>query len=96
MWLERNTRIFKDKARTLEVLWDTIYFLTSFWASCTTTFKSIPINVVQLDWLSVCRSKGVGLKVWANKARLLCVLYIWFMVHHKCFDLLSILEVPIV
>ena len=59
LWRERNARIFQDKVRILEVLWYTIYFLASFWAFCT-TFKDIPLNVVQLHWLLVCRSKGVG------------------------------------
>ena len=45
VWWERNARIFEDKARTLEVLWDTIYFLNSFWASCTTSFEGISLNV---------------------------------------------------
>ena len=59
LWRERNARIFEDKVRNLEVLWDTIHFLASFWASCTMFFKGIPLNVVQLDWLVVCSSKGV-------------------------------------
>ena len=56
----RNVRIFEDKVRNFEVLWDTIHFLSSFWASCTTTFKGVLLNVVLLDWLLVCRSKDVG------------------------------------
>ena len=46
VWWERNVRIFEDKARNSEALWDTIHFLASFWASCTTTFKDIPLNLV--------------------------------------------------
>ena len=60
VWRERNARIFEDKARNLEALWDTIHFLASFLASCTSTFKGIPLDFVQLDWLAVCSSKGVG------------------------------------
>ena len=30
VWRERNARIFEDKARNLENLWDTIHFLASF------------------------------------------------------------------
>ena len=60
VWRERNVRIFEDKARNLEALWDTIHFLASFLASCTSTFKGIPLDLVQLDWLAVCSSKGVG------------------------------------
>ena len=46
---ERNVNIFEDKAMNSEVLWDTIHFLASFLASCTTTFKGILLNVVQLN-----------------------------------------------
>ena len=60
VWWERNARVFQDKTRNSEVLWDAIHFLASFWSFCTTTFKGIPLNVVQLDQL-VCSSKGVGL-----------------------------------
>ena len=28
-----------------------------FLASCTFTFKDIPLNIVQLDWFSACRTK---------------------------------------
>ena len=38
----------------------TFISLLLFWASCTTTFKGISLNVIQLDWLAVCSSKGVG------------------------------------
>ena len=60
MWREKNVRVFEDNARNSEVLWDIIHFLASFWAFCTTTFKDIPLNVVQLDWLALCSSKGVS------------------------------------
>ena len=60
VWWERNAKFFEDMMRTSEVLWDTIHFLASFWASCTMFFKGIPLNVVQLDWISVRRSKGIG------------------------------------
>ena len=30
VWRERNARIFEDKARNSENLWDTIHFLASF------------------------------------------------------------------
>ena len=60
VWRYRNARIFKDKARNSEVLWDIIHFLASFQASYTTTFMGIPLNVVQLDWLAVYSSKGMN------------------------------------
>ena len=59
VWWERNARVFEDKARNSEALQDTIHFLTSFWASCTTIFKGISLNVVQLGWVAVCSQKGV-------------------------------------
>ena len=60
VWQKRNVRIFKDKVKTSKGLWDIIHFLASFWVSCTTTFKGIPLNMIQLDWMLVCRSKGVA------------------------------------
>ena len=56
---ERNARIFEDKARNSKILWDTIHFLASFWAFCSTVFKGIPLNMMQLDWLAVYNSNGV-------------------------------------
>ncbi|KAJ9680550.1 hypothetical protein PVL29_019769 [Vitis rotundifolia] len=54
VWRERNARIFEDKARNAEYLWDSICFLTSFWAFCSKVFKGIPFNILQLDWLAAC------------------------------------------
>ncbi|RVX05720.1 Transposon TX1 uncharacterized 149 kDa protein [Vitis vinifera] len=54
VWWERNTRIFEDKARNSEFLWDSIVFLASLWAFCSKAFKGIPLNVIQLDWIAVC------------------------------------------
>ncbi|KAL6346450.1 hypothetical protein AAG906_033246 [Vitis piasezkii] len=34
VWQERNNRIFEDKGRTEEVVWDLIRFYSSLWASC--------------------------------------------------------------
>ena len=59
VWWEINARIFKDKARNLENLWDSIYFLVSLWAFCSNFFKGIPLNVLQLDWLAVCNPNGL-------------------------------------
>ena len=67
----RNVRIFEDKVKNLEVLWDTIHFLASFWASCTTTFKGF-----SLMWFYLIGCWCVGLKMWASKERLFCVLSI--------------------
>ena len=60
VWREKNTKIFWDKAKTSEGLWDIIHFLASFQAFCTITFKGILLDIIQLVWMSVHRSKGVG------------------------------------
>ncbi|RVW91479.1 Transposon TX1 uncharacterized 149 kDa protein [Vitis vinifera] len=54
VWWERNARIFEDKARNSEFLWDSIVFLASLWTFCSKAFKGIPLNVIQLDWIAVC------------------------------------------
>ena len=54
VWWERNARIFEDKERNSEYLWDSIVFLASLWAFCSKVFKGTPLNVLQLDWLAVC------------------------------------------
>ena len=59
VWRERNARIFEDKVKNSENLWDSIHFLTSLWAFCSMVFKGIPLNVLQLDWLTVCSSNGM-------------------------------------
>ncbi|RVW54237.1 putative ribonuclease H protein [Vitis vinifera] len=58
VWRERNARIFEDKARNAGNLWDSIHFLASLWAFCSAGFKGTPLNVLQLDWLSVCCSNS--------------------------------------
>ena len=50
----KNARIFEDKVRNSEFLWDSIVFLASLWASYSKAFKGTPLNVIQLDWLAVC------------------------------------------
>ncbi|RVX12640.1 Retrovirus-related Pol polyprotein from transposon RE1 [Vitis vinifera] len=49
VWWERNARIFEDKVRNSEFLWDSIVFLASLWAFCFKAFKGTPLNVLQLD-----------------------------------------------
>ena len=56
VWWEKNARIFEDKERNSEYLWDSIVFLTSLWAFCSKVFKGTPLNVLQRDWLAVCNS----------------------------------------
>ena len=64
VWWERNVRIFEDKARNLENLWDSFQFFASLWAFCSMVCKGIPLNVLQLDWLAVCSSNGM---VWPRE-----------------------------
>ncbi|RVX14250.1 putative ribonuclease H protein [Vitis vinifera] len=54
VWRERNARIFEDKTRNLESLWDSIVFLASLWAYCSKVFKGTPLNAIHLDWIAVC------------------------------------------
>ena len=54
VWWERNARIFENKARNSEFIWDSIVFLASLWAFCSKAFKGTPLNVIQLDWIVVC------------------------------------------
>ena len=50
VWQERNNRIFKDKGRTEEMLWDLILFYSSLWASCSAAFRRVPqCFTTQLD-----------------------------------------------
>ncbi|RVX23928.1 hypothetical protein CK203_000055 [Vitis vinifera] len=49
VWQERNNRIFEDKGRTEEMLEDLIMFFSSLWASCTATFRGVPLSVLQLN-----------------------------------------------
>ncbi|RVW36395.1 putative mitochondrial protein [Vitis vinifera] len=57
VWQERNNRIFEDKGRTEEMLWDLIRFYSSLWASCTEAFRGVPLSVLQLNWIAVYASK---------------------------------------
>ncbi|RVX21954.1 hypothetical protein CK203_001531 [Vitis vinifera] len=57
VWQERNNRIFEDKGRTEEMVWDLIRFYSSLWASCTEAFRGVPLSVLQLNWIGVCVSK---------------------------------------
>ena len=59
VWRERNARIFEDKTRNSENLWDAIHFLTSLWAFCSKVFTGTPLIVLQLDWLAACNSFGL-------------------------------------
>ena len=51
IWMVWQERIFEDKGRTEEMLWDLIMFYSSLWASCTTAFRGVPLKcfTTQLD-----------------------------------------------
>ncbi|RVW28240.1 hypothetical protein CK203_083671 [Vitis vinifera] len=51
VWQERNNRIFEDKGRTEEMVWDLIRFYSSLWASCTEAFRGVPLSILQLNWI---------------------------------------------
>ncbi|RVW90769.1 putative ribonuclease H protein [Vitis vinifera] len=53
VWQERNNRIFEDKGRTEEVVWDLIWFYSSLWASCTEAFRGVPLSILQINWIGV-------------------------------------------
>ncbi|RVW46854.1 Transposon TX1 uncharacterized 149 kDa protein [Vitis vinifera] len=57
VWQERNNRIFEDKGRSEETLWDLILFYSTLWASCSAAFRGVPLNVLQLNWSEVCASR---------------------------------------
>nr|CAN63022.1 hypothetical protein VITISV_042518 [Vitis vinifera] len=57
VWQERNNRIFEDKGRSEETLWDLILFYSTLWASCFAAFRGVPLNVLQLNWREVCASR---------------------------------------
>ena len=59
VWRERNAKIFEDKTRNSENLWDSIHFLASLWAFCSKVFKGTPLIVLPLDWLAACNSFGL-------------------------------------
>ena len=66
VWQERNNRIFEDKGRTEEMLWDLIRFYSSLWASCTEAFRGVPLKcfTTQLDYdLRFKSLKNVGVSL---------------------------------
>ena len=46
VWWEGNARIFEDKWGTIKMLWDLVYFYSTFWASTTIAFKGIPLSLI--------------------------------------------------
>ena len=56
VWQERNARIFENKERSEEEVWDIFYFYSSLWADCTKAFSGVPLSVLLLNWATVCIS----------------------------------------
>ena len=51
IWLERNQRIFEDKAGAdHEELWEKIKFWSSLWVSVTHEFRDYSLAVILRDW----------------------------------------------
>ena len=48
------------------MIWDLIYFYSSFWAFATLAFRGIPLNIIQFDWNLVYRSKGLKQRRGSN------------------------------
>ena len=75
-WQERNVKILEEKWRTKEMLWNLLHFNSSLWACCTIIFRGVALNVIQINWFSVCNSKGLAnnernrVQFWGN----LCIL----------------------
>lgn len=57
VWRERNAKIFKDKWRTLETM-KSNSFLFILLGLLFHNVKGIPLNVIQLDWYSMCKPWG--------------------------------------
>lgn len=89
VWQERNARIFEEKWRTEENLWDLLHFNSYLWASCTVTFKGVPLNVIQLSWCSVCNSKGVDnferfwVRSWGDLYMPMCMVLLVYPIKKK-------------
>ena len=54
---KRDARIFENKERSEEEVWDICYFYSSLWADCTKAFSGVPLSVLLLNWAAVCISK---------------------------------------
>ena len=54
VWQERNARIFENKERSEEEVWDICYFYSSLWTDCTKAFSRVPFSVLLLNWAAIC------------------------------------------
>ncbi|RVW96746.1 hypothetical protein CK203_026101 [Vitis vinifera] len=63
VWWERNARIFEDKARNSEYLWDSIVFLASLWTYCSKEKGNYGFLMLQETKRKLCDKRFVGC-VW--------------------------------
>ena len=56
VWQEKNARIFENKERSEEEVWDIFYFYSSLSTVCTKAFTGVPLSVLLLNWVAVCIS----------------------------------------
>ena len=57
VWFVWQARIFENKERYEEEVWDICYFYSSLWANCTKAFSGVSLSVLLLNWAAVCISK---------------------------------------
>ena len=54
VWQEGNVRIFEDKEKTEEEVWELFYFFSSLSAFMYPIFRGVPLLILQSNWLAVC------------------------------------------
>ena len=57
VWQERNERMFENKERSKEEVWDKCYFYSSLWADCSKAFSGVPLSFLLLNSAAICISK---------------------------------------
>ncbi|KAK9287462.1 hypothetical protein L1049_015883 [Liquidambar formosana] len=50
IWIERNSRIFRDLVEEMDGIWDRVCFLASLWASVDKSFEGIPLSLIIRNW----------------------------------------------
>lgn len=53
IWIERNSRIFKEQFLSWSILWNSAVYLASFWALVNGAFRGMPISEIQPDWIAL-------------------------------------------
>ncbi|KAK9266438.1 hypothetical protein L1049_007440 [Liquidambar formosana] len=57
IWIERNSRIFRDLVEEMDGVWDRVCFLASLWALVDKSFEGIPLFFIIRNWREICASK---------------------------------------